>query len=195
MDKILITGANSRLGKHLVNIFEEKGHAVMSHNGKAHFNLEYPNDVYNLGLNAKEFGVNVIINNAAITCPGKTLSELTSTDITRMIAVNLTAPILLINQLSSCLTHVININSMVGLEIKANRTIYSASKWGLRGFSQSFKKENHKITTLDVYPTKIKIDSSDEYGLDVYDVVQKIYTAYESKSESLVLDGRENIKY
>ena len=51
-----------------------------------------------------------------------------------MIDTNLKAPIFLIKHLHIILTDIININSMIGLEPRKNRSIYSASKFGLRGF-------------------------------------------------------------
>ena len=44
---------------------------------------------------------------------------------------------------------------MVGLEHKKYRTLYSSSKWGLRGFSESYK-ETKNLNVLDVYPSNIK---------------------------------------
>ena len=36
---ILITGANSGLGKHLVTKFINEGHNVLEHNGSKHYDL------------------------------------------------------------------------------------------------------------------------------------------------------------
>ena len=85
--------------------------------------------------------IDILINNAAIICPGKELLLYSHDEISNMVEVNLTAPILLTFYLLNQLTDIININSMVGLEIKSPRTLYSATKWGLRGFAQSLKEE------------------------------------------------------
>ena len=108
-----------------------------------------------------------------------------------MINVNLTAPILLSSVLADQLKHIININSMVGLEIKAPRTLYSATKWGLRGFSNSLKKENSKIKVLDVYPTNIKTTPDRKNAMELDYVVQKIYSSFKEGHEDLILDGRK----
>ena len=108
-----------------------------------------------------------------------------------MIDVNLTAPILLTYHLQSYLTDIININSMVGLEIKSPRTLYSATKWGLRGFSQSLKQENKNINILDVYPTNIKTSPDKENAMDVEFVVNSIYNSFNQKQQELILDGRK----
>tara|TARA_R110002074_G_scaffold142193_1_gene288652 strand:- start:202 stop:447 length:246 start_codon:yes stop_codon:yes gene_type:complete len=80
---------------------------------------------------------------------------------------------------------------MVGLEVKSPRTLYSASKWGLRGFSNSLKKENKRISILDVYPTNIKTTPDRINAMDVDIVVDKIYNAFLTKKQELILDGRK----
>ena len=71
MDKILITGANSGLGKHLVSKFKNNGYEVFEHNGSKHYNLSNQNEIKQLADDAKKFGVNILINNAAIICTSK----------------------------------------------------------------------------------------------------------------------------
>ena len=79
---------------------------------------------------------------------------------------------------------------MVGLEHKKFRTAYSASKWGLRGFSESLKLES-SINIVDVYPTSIKTFPDRENAMEVDFVCEKIYETYGKKiTKKLVLDGR-----
>ena len=191
MDKILITGANSGLGKHLVSKFKDKGHEVFEHKGSKHYDLSNQDEVKKLADDAKDFGVNVLINNAAIVCPSKELLLYSDNEIKNMIEVNLTSPILLTFYLLDQLTDIININSMVGLEIKAPRTLYSATKWGLRGFAQSLKEENKNINVLDVYPTNIKTTPDRQNAMDVSFVVDSIYNSFVNKEQTLILDGRK----
>ena len=79
---------------------------------------------------------------------------------------------------------------MVGLEIKKPRTIYSATKWGLRGFSNSLKEENKSLNVLDVYPTNIKTSPDRLNAMDPVVVVDKIYESYTNRNKKLILDGR-----
>ena len=65
MNKVLITGANSSLGKHLVSKFKNKGYEIFKHNGSKHYDLTKQNDVQQLAQEAKDFGVNILINNAS----------------------------------------------------------------------------------------------------------------------------------
>jgi len=191
MNKILITGANSGLGKHLASKFKNNRYEVFEHNGSKHYNLTNQDEVKRLADDAKDFGVNILINNAAIVCPSKELSLYSYNEISNMIDVNLTAPILLTFYLLNQLTDIININSMVGLETKSPRTLYSATKWGLRGFAQSLKEENKNINILDVYPTNIKTTPDRQNAMDVNFVVDNIYNSFLNKEQTLILDGRK----
>ena len=190
MNKVLITGANSGLGRHLVSKFKNNGYEVFEHNGSKHYNLTNQDEVKRLADAAKDFGVNILINNAAIICPGKELLLYSHDEISNMVEVNLTAPILLTFYLLNQLTDIININSMVGLEIKSPRTLYSATKWGLRGFAQSLKGENKNINILDVYPINIQTTPDKQNAMNINFVIDSIYESFTNKEQTLILDGR-----
>lgn len=188
---VLITGTSSGLGLHLSNKFELEGHQVVRHNGKKHCDLSLIDDINNLALEAKSKNVKILINNAAITCPNILFNNYKIDLINKMIDVNLRAPIILSHLLLNDLTDIININSMVGLETKRQRTLYSATKWGLRGFSNSLKAENSNINILDVYPTNIRTKPSIKNAMNIDMVVEKIYNSFIKKQKKLVLDGRK----
>lgn len=189
--RVLVTGASSGLGLHLVSYFQKKGHDVFSHMGKSHCDFSNIENIESFIKEVRVFSPEVLINNAAITCPNKLLQDYTSEEIKRMISVNLTVPILLVHGMIDQIKCVININSMVGLEIKPMRTLYSATKWGLRGFSQSFQEENQNIQVLDVFPTNIKTNQKKQNAMEVDFVLNKIYEAYSNNERRLVLDGRK----
>lgn len=188
---VLITGSSSGLGKHLVAKFRTEGHKVVEHNGRKDYNLLNLRDIYKLAMKARESDVKILINNAAMVCPNIKFEDYSIDLIQNMIDVNLKAPIILSYLLIYELENIININSMVGLEVKKPRTLYSATKWGLRGFSNSFKAENEKIKILDVYPTNIKTTPNRQNAMDVQMVVDKIYDAYVNNKTDLILDGRK----
>jgi short-subunit dehydrogenase len=116
--KVLITGCSSGLGVFLAEKFEKEGHKVLRHNGKLHFDLSNQNEVLSLAEEAKKFGVSILINNAAIVCPDFEFENYSFDLIDKMIDVNLRAPIILTLSLLPELKNIININSIVGLEIK-----------------------------------------------------------------------------
>ena len=107
-----------------------------------------------------------------------------------MINVNLPAPILLIHRLLDHLDGILNINSMVGLEPNYLRTMYSASKWGLRGFSNSLKLEYTEKQILDVYPTNMCTWPNRPNSQDANDCATRSYNAFISGDSELLLDGR-----
>ena len=188
--RVLVTGCSSGLGFHLANKFEKEGHFVFRHEGRKHFDLSNTKEVIRLTEKAKELKIDVLVNNAAIVCPSITLDKYEDSLIDSMVEVNLKAPIILTKNLLPNLRGVVNINSMVGLEVKTPRTLYSATKWGLRGFSNSLKKES-SIKVLDVYPTNVKTTPDRVNAMDIDWVVDQIYNAFVEQREELILDGRE----
>ena len=190
-DSVLVTGASSGLGAHLAKKFHLEGHEVLHHGGRKHYDLANTEQIAKLAIEAKKFNVKILINNAAIVCPNINFVLYDIEKITKMIDVNLKAPILLSHMLLGQLTDMININSMVGLEVKKPRTLYSATKWGLRGFSNSLKAEDTGLNILDVYPTNIKTTPDRLNAMDVEMVVDRIYDAYLRREKELILDGRK----
>lgn len=210
-NNVLITGSSSGLGNYLALYFSKKGHDVLLHgrnegklketqkkileNGsKAKYivsDLRNSREIDSLCKKALEEDIKILINNAGIICPNLPFKEISNDIIDDMISVNLVAPIKIINALSSHLEHVININSMVGLEAKKNRTLYASGKWGLKGFSDSLKQEEIKFNILDVYPTNIKTWPERKNAMEVDYVLNEIYKAMTKCKKDLVLDGRK----
>lgn len=189
--KVLITGTSRGLGYQLAKKFETEGHNVFQHFGKKDYDLKSQMEIEELAKNAKQFGVKVLINNAGILCPGIEFKDYSLEKINEFIDVNLRAPIVLIHLLKDEIENIININSIVGLEVKRNRTLYSASKWGLRGFSNSLKTESECPDILDVYVSRlVDQDKNTDKGLQTKKVSELIYDAFVKKQKELILDGR-----
>ena len=90
-------------------------------------------------------GLDILVNNAGITYYGKTL-EMTAEHWSRLLAVNLLAPIQLTRELLPTLlsreeSHVLNVASVCGLVGLARVSAYTTSKFGLVGFSESLRAE------------------------------------------------------
>ncbi|OGO30607.1 MAG: hypothetical protein A2Z29_11590 [Chloroflexi bacterium RBG_16_56_11] len=88
---------------------------------------------------------------------------------------------------------IININSLLGREPRAFQSIYCASKWGLRGFTDSLRLEaaNHNIRVIGVYLSRIKTKVYFTAGMEPENVARQVYAVYQSADASeVVLDGR-----
>ncbi len=220
-ERVLITGASSGIGFSLAKIFAKNGYNLIlaarnkerlleiqkiSHEHKHEHKIEADifqcdlkkvDDLEKLANFAIEKKVTTLINNAALPCPGKSLDQISITELNDLISTNFYAPILLTKLLYSHFlsiknANIVNINSMVGLEVKKMRSVYSATKWGLRGFSNSLREEakENSIHVMSVYPTNVKTRSYHENAMDVEMVTAKIYEAFLEKKAELIIDGR-----
>jgi len=164
---IVITGASSGIGAASARAFAaEGGHVVLvarskepleriaaeiqAAGGKARAMPANVGDsraaVALLDRVAKELGgIDVLVNNAGVNYRGA-VEERKAEELTEIIAVNLTAPILMSR---AVLTHlrkrgggtIVNVASLAGRVPLPHEATYAASKWGLRGFSFSLAEE------------------------------------------------------
>jgi short-subunit dehydrogenase len=94
---------------------------------------------------AQTFRANVLINSAGYNRFGL-LADINDTDIEKIFSVNVLSPILLCKALLPWFTtqesaHIVNIGSTFGSLGYAGFASYSASKFALRGFSESLRRE------------------------------------------------------
>jgi len=147
---------------------------------------------------SREKGLLVLVNNAGLQCPHLPLEKISDEQIDDMIVTNLVAQIQLTKRIYQYFIEkgngtIININSLSGLRNHELRSIYSASKWGLRGFSDSFRIEAKKnnVRILDVYSGRIKTKPEFIEGMKTEEVAQKIYDAFQNTGiEKIEIDGR-----
>lgn len=210
-DNILVTGASSGLGEQLALLFASKGHnlfitgtnkekliklknEIEQYKVKCEFfvaDLSYTKEIKKLSNFAIKNNINVLINNAAILCNGLQFDIMSLKDIKKMTNVNLLAPILLSKLLLKKIKHIININSIAGLEIKKNRTIYCTTKSALKVFSDTLKLETD-INIQNIFISKIKKDFSD-FGLTYEEICYKVYCNYYNFNNDLIIDGRKEV--
>lgn len=102
--------------------------------------------------------VDVLINNAGIIHINP-FTENTEEKIDELLAIDLKAPMLLTQRLYPLMVkqnsgQIINVNSTAGKEAKANHTMYSAVKFGLRGFTDSLRLEakQYNIRVVSFHP-------------------------------------------
>ena len=125
------------------------------------------------GLNRWE-GFDLLVNNAGVTYYGDT-SQMRAGDCERLLAINLHAPLhftrlLLPSLLSRPEAHVLNVASFLGLVGGRKMSIYSATKFGLVGFSESLRAEyartNLGVTALCPGFVDTNLFASAQHGED-----------------------------
>lgn len=75
---------------------------------------------------------------------------------------------------------IININSQEGINHKAERTVYNASKWGVTGFTKSLQDELAKygIRVTDVMPGMMKTDMFSRMNIEKNMARGKLYDIF-----------------
>jgi len=213
---IIITGGSDGLGKTLTedlskdNIViilsptEEKLKKVSSENNCDYFVCDV-SDYYSVetvikNIINKYLKVDVLINNAGLWIEGE-LEQNDPDRIKKVLEVNLLGTI---NVTKAVITNmklnkdgiIININSQAGIGYKAERAPYTASKWGVTGFTGSLQPEVAKygIRVTDVYPGKMKtdmfkkmnIDKNMDNGLDTKEVSRLVSFIIETPKDVMI---------
>ena len=148
---------------------------------------------------SRRHSINVLVNNAAIPCYGLPLDGMKPMQVYESIETNLLSPIRLTQKIYPLLKEqrhgsIININSIVGKEPKKYRSVHSATKWGLKGFTKSLRieAEDYNVKLINVYPSQIKTVKEHTFGLEPYDVAKQIYNEHQTGKDwdELIIDGR-----
>lgn len=105
----------------------------------------------------QKFGrLDVVINNAGLDVT-KSIMELTIEEWDRVMAVNLRGPFVMGKEIMPVMArqksgHIVNIISTACLRAWTEASVYHASKWGLRGFTQALfaeaRQHNVKVTAV-----------------------------------------------
>jgi short-subunit dehydrogenase len=169
--KVLVTGASGGIGQAIARAFGARG-ADLILTGRRRDVLEQvagevgaraiPCDLANREdvqrLVSEVSPIDVLIANAALPASG-VLAELTQDQIDRMLEVNLRAPIALARALAPAMIerrrgHMVFISSLAGKAASPASSIYSATKFGLRGFSLGLREDlrPHGIGVSAVLP-------------------------------------------
>lgn len=155
---VLLTGASGGIGQAIARAVARRGaHVILSARrtelleplaaeigGRAlPCDLSQRDQVDRLATEAGE--VDILIANAALPASGA-LTELTPDQIDRMLEVNLRAPIALARALAPAMVargrgHMVFISSLAGKAASPASSIYSATKFGLRGFALGLRAD------------------------------------------------------
>lgn len=157
-------GANVVMTGRHGNVLDEVAAEIESHGGHALVFVADVSDedqVNSLVEAAQEkFGrINILVNNVGITGPTAPITEVSKAQWEETMAVNLTSAFLCAKAVIPQMIEqrggkIINISSIAGKMGYALRSPYSASKWGMIGFSQSLAVElgPHNIQVNAICP-------------------------------------------
>lgn len=156
----LVTGATGGIGRAIARALRAQGAALLLSGRRRHeleqlagelgaetivADLADRGEVERLASAAEAAGVDVLVVNAALPATGLLL-ELTATEVDRMLDVNLRAPIALAHRLAPGMAarghgHMVFISSLSGKVANPASSMYSATKFGLRGFALGLRED------------------------------------------------------
>jgi short-subunit dehydrogenase len=157
------------------------------------------------GIRARHPRLGLLVNNAGTALGGR-FDQLDLAQFEQVMAVNFTAPLLLIHHLLPALaatpgSHLVNVSSLYGLIAPPGQSAYSASKFALRGLSEVLRGELLEsgvgVTTVHPGGVRTRIAESAEIGAGVpaaeVEPQQRIFAALltypPEKAAREILDG------
>lgn len=175
---IIVTGAGSGLGKELAILFSQQGYHVIltgravdklsavrteieQAGGKADFvelDVQREHDIFTkVEEMSKNYTIFGLVNNAGVGHFGPFIN-ITESEIIEMLTTNTLGTILMTKAVLPVLQEqgeglLMNIISTAGLRGKVNEAVYVASKFAVRGFTESLQKEfeNSSIKIKAIY--------------------------------------------
>jgi len=192
---LIVTGASSGIGAALARLFARQGYRISmgarrldrlqaivadieAEGGQAiavQADLTRLEDIQRLVKNTLDqfTRIDILVNNAGFGRI-KWLEQLDPTDdIQAQIQINLISAILMTREVLPYLFqqrsgHIINMASLGGLVASPTYTVYSASKFGLRGFTEALRREVgvYGIHVSAIYPGAVRTEFKQHAGID-----------------------------
>ena len=157
MNCALITGGSRGIGKAIVARYQKAGFKVIFPT-RAELNLLDSDSVDDFIARNKEEKIDVIINNAGVN-DINLIEDVTDDELDKMFATNLISPIRLLRGFVGQMKQrkygrIVNIGSVWAVVSKPGRAIYSATKNGLHGITNTLALElaPHNILVNTVCP-------------------------------------------
>ncbi len=166
MKTIIITGAGSGLGKELAHLFSQKGYHILLTGRTVEKLASVKEEIESIGGKADILSLNIrnneevlnkikevyhtyeifgLVNNAGVGHFGP-FEEIEYKQINDMLETNVLGTILMTQAILPVMQQngegqIMNIISTAGLRGKVNEAVYVASKFAVRGFTESLQKE------------------------------------------------------
>ena len=172
---VLLTGASGGIGHAIAKSVADRGGRLIvtgrrgdvldeltaKYGGRAIVvDLAERNDVERLATEAGD--VDILIANAGLPASG-TLESFTVNEIDRALDVNLRAPMMLAKQLAPAMVakgrgQLLFVSSLYGKAASPGTAVYSATKYGLRGFAAALRQDLHTtgVGVSAVFPGAIR---------------------------------------
>ena len=221
---IVITGASDGLGKTLTESLSKENNVIalatteeklqkVAEDNNCNYKVCDVSDYHQVEKCTneiiEEFGkIDILINNAGLWIQEE-LEENDEKRIHDVIDVNLLGVIYMTKAVIPIMKKnqdgiIININSQAGINHKAERVVYNASKWGVTGFSKSLQDEVAKygIRVTDIMPGMLKTDMFNkmnikknmENGLDTKEVARLVKFIIDTPKDVMIPEvGIKNI--
>lgn len=190
MSRIIITGASDGIGKSIAIELAKEGHALVlfgrneerlkavaaeANNAEFHsFDLNDYMAMDAIVAEVLEAGeVDVLINNAGVWHKMGDLETISDELILEVINTNLTSQILLTKKLLPHIRNreksfIVNVSSKSGITAQTGQSVYSASKWGLRGFTDVLRVDTaeDKVHVIGIYQSGTNTKLFEKAGED-----------------------------
>ena len=179
MRTAIITGASSGLGKSVTEQLSKDGWHIFAL-ARSIAKVNFEKDVQKIECNIRNLSdidtaftqidkktnhIDLLVN-----CAGrglvKTFEDTTREEIMDIFGVNLKGNIYIAQEVYKRMIphkkgHIINVGSTSSIKAREMEVLYCASKWGLRGFTESLRLEarKHKINITGVYPGGMSSDN------------------------------------
>lgn len=205
--RILLTGASGGLGRELARQLAAAGAKILlagrdkerlaaigaeleTSASSVLADLNSPQGIAAADAAAREFGVNVLINNAGVGAFGL-FEQQPWTTVEQVLATNLEAPMRLTHALLPWLkmqpaAAIVNVGSTFGSLPFPGFAAYSAAKAGLRGFSQALRRElaDSRVAVIHLAPRAINTPLNT-------DAVNALNRALKNRSDSTETVARQ----
>lgn len=161
----LVTGGTEGLGKTLADLLSKKGAVVHTISRREETDCNHTHHAVDITDGGAvqavidEIGdIDVLVNAAGIHLSGA-LADYDAESIEQVVDVNLTGLILVTHAVLPAMLEkkdgiIVNVSSSSGLKSRANESVYAASKWGVKGFTDSLRDElvTSGVRVIGAYP-------------------------------------------